>query len=102
MALVLLDRAVQTTTTSGTTALVTLAATVLSYAPLYQAGRIAIDDDTFPYVMWHVNTALQEWEVGVGVLRSSSTFERLSVSSSSNNNAPVNFSSGIKYVANDA
>lgn len=101
MARVFLNMVTETTTTSGLETTVTLRGAVLGYKPFYQAGKLVVGD-TFTYKIAHVNTALNQWEVGEGLLLSPNTFQRVSVEESTNNDTFVNFAEGIKYVSLDA
>jgi hypothetical protein len=53
-------------------------------------------NDTFPYAIIH--QTLNEWELGLGTYTSANTFTRTTIYSSSNADAAVNFSAGVKDV----
>ena len=93
MAFIVKDRVRDTTTTTGT-GTITLSGT----APIKYRNFAAVcaTSDTFPYAIVQQG-AIDEWEVGIGTLVSSTTFSR-SVISSSNSNALVSFSAGTKDV----
>lgn len=90
MALVLADR-VQETSTSVGTGTFTLAGAVNGF----QSFAVIGNANTTYYVIAGGN----EWEVGIGTYTSSgTTLSRDTVLSSSNSNAKVDFSAGVKYV----
>lgn len=85
------DRVSETTTTTGT-GTVTLAGAVTGYRTFTSAVP------TGDLVRYAIVGATTEWEVGEGVLATTSTLTRVNVFSSSNANALVNFSAGTKTV----
>lgn len=88
----LYDRVKETTTTTGT-GTITLAGAVSQF----QSFSVVGDGNTCYYSI--VGQSGTEWEVGVGTYTSSgTTLARNKVISSSNSNALVNFSAGIKDV----
>ena len=93
MALVLADRVRETTTTTGTVAVVLAGA-----YPSFQSFLAAVGNGNTTYYAIS-NLAAGEWEVGVGTYTSSgNTLSRDTVLSSSNAGSPVNFSAGSKDV----
>lgn len=96
MAYVIADRIAETSTSTGLTNIV-LAGAISKYRR-FQDG-IAVDGGTttFPYVIEH--QGLNEWEVGISYLDTSTQIKRggtQTVLFSSNANAAVNFSAGTK------
>jgi hypothetical protein len=93
MALVLADRVRETTTTTGTVAVVLAGA-----YPSFQSFLAAVGNGNTTYYAIS-NLAAGEWEVGVGTYTSSgNTLSRDTVLSSSNAGSLVNFSAGSKDV----
>jgi hypothetical protein len=87
------DRTQETSTSTGTGNF-TLAGTETGYQRFIDAVGTS---GTFPYVIEH-NSA-NEWEVGYGqIINTGNVLQRLSVLSSSNTGALINFSSGNKDV----
>lgn len=84
------DRVLETTTTTGT-GTITLAGAATGYRTFTSA--IATDSR-----VCYVIAAGAEWEVGDGVLLTSSTLSRENIYSSSNSGNAVNFSAGTKNV----
>ncbi len=84
------DRAQETTTTTGT-GTITLGGAVSGYRTFSSAVDVG---DRVNYCIF-LGT---EWEVGTGILLTSSTMSREEVFSSSNSNALVSFSAGSKTV----
>lgn len=92
MALVIKDRVRETTSTNGT-GTITLTGAVLGYDSFLDVG----DGNTTYYCI--ANPGTVEWEVGVGTyVLSGTSLVRNTVLSSSNANALVNFSAGVKDV----
>lgn len=93
MAVAFSDRVKDTTTTTGTGTI-----TVTGTAPTgFQAFATAFTvGDTIPYCI--EDTTNGAWEVGLGVLATSTTMSRDIVLKSSNSNAAVNFAAGTKTV----
>jgi hypothetical protein len=93
MPFILNDRVLETSNTTGTGAL------TLAGAPSgYQSFLDGIGNDNTTYYA-AFNTVADEWELGLGTLNASSTeLARTTVYSSSNSNAAVNFSAGVKNV----
>jgi len=93
MALVLADRVRETSTTTGTVAVVLGGA-----YPSFQSFLVAVGNSNTTYYAIS-NLAAGEWEVGVGTYTSSgNTLSRDTVLSSSNSGSLVNFSIGSKDV----
>lgn len=58
--------------------------------------------DTFYYfITQKSNSSADEWEIGTGHMSTATTMVRDTVIASSNSNALVNFSAGVKHVVND-
>jgi len=93
MALVSGDRILETSTTTGT-GTITVAGAAAGYRTI--ATVATANGDRFIYTI----AGGTEWEVGIGVRASATTFTRATVRvlSSSNSNALVNFSAGTKLV----
>lgn len=92
MALVLKDRVKETTATTGT-GTVTLAGAVAGFSSFSVIGN----GNTTYYAI--VAQTPGEWEVGIGTYTASgTTLARTTILASSNSNAAVNFSAGIKDV----
>ena len=96
MAFVLNDRVLETSTTTGTGTI------ALGGAPSsFQTFSAGIGGTNTTYYAI-VNTAANEWEVGLGTLNSNATqLTRTTVYSSSNSGSLVNFSAGTKNVFSD-
>lgn len=92
MALVLKDRVLETTTTTGTGSL------TLNGAPsCYQSFNAAIGvGNTTYYAIF--STVADQWETGLGTLSSSNVLARTTIFESSNGGAAVNFTAGTKNV----
>ena len=86
------DRIKETTITIGTGNIALLGA-VLGFRAFYPTLSVG---DTFKYFI--VSTSGTEWEAGLGTVVSATTLARTTVQSSSNANAAVNFSAGLKEV----
>jgi hypothetical protein len=92
MALVLADRVKETSSTTGTGTFVLAGA-----ATGFQSFAVIGDANTTYYTIQNPGTS--EWEVGIGTYTSANTtIARTTVLSSSNANAVVNFSAGVKDV----
>ena len=88
----LADRTIDTTTSTGTTA-ITLSGT----APTgYQSFATAFGSSSL--TVGYVIEGTSEWEVGKGVFNGTTGLTRDTIRSSSNSNALVNFSAGTKSV----
>ncbi len=85
------DRALETTTTTGTGA-VTLLGAVTGYRAF--SSIATANGDQFPYVI----ASGTEWEVGIGTRTGATTFTRDVITASSNAGAIVTFSAGTKEV----
>lgn len=83
------NRVKETTTTTGT-GNITLDGAVTGYVTF---SSVFSPNDLIPYTI----AGTSEWEVGMGTV-STTTLTRISVISSSNSNALVNFSAGTKNV----
>lgn len=86
------DRVKETTTTTGT-GTITLAGAASQFITFNTAFGTGV---AFDYAI--VGQSGTEWEVGEGVLATSSTLTRTTVRASSNANAAVSFSAGTKDV----
>jgi len=92
MALVLADRVLETTTTTGSGTITLLGAT-----EGYQSFAVVGDGNTTYYTI--AGQSGSEWEVGIGTYTASgTTLSRDTVLSSSNSNDKVTFSAGTKDV----
>lgn len=88
------DRVKETTTTTGTGAVTLAGAAAGGFQAL---SSVLANNDTAFYAIVH--TTSSEWEVGLGTYSTTGpTLTRTVVYSSSNANAAVNFSAGIKNV----
>lgn len=97
MALVVLERVLETTATTGTGSL-TLAGAVTGYQSFSGVGN----GNTTYYSIWAVDTnavPTGDWEVGLGTWSTGGTLARTSVIASSNSNNAVSFAAGTKRVA---
>jgi hypothetical protein len=98
MALVIKDRVLETSTTTGTGDL-TLAGAVTGYQSFAAIG----DGNTTPYTIFAVDGSgvpTGDWETGIGTYTASgTTLARTTVVESSNSGSAVSFSSGTKMVA---
>ena len=92
MALVLNDRVKETSTTTGTGDF-TLAGAVQDFESF--SSGIGATNTTYYSI---VNAGKGEWEVGLGTLSNATTLQRTTVLSSSNSDAAVSFTAGIKDV----
>ena len=92
MAYIVADRIKETTTTQGTGA-ISLAGAVSGYRAF--ASQMSIGD-TCAYAI--VSATGLEWEVGIATYSAVNTLTRTTVQSSTNANALVNFSAGLKDV----
>lgn len=91
------DRVKDSTTTTGTGAFALAGAPPLNFRPFLTAPIVV--GSLVPYAANH--RTLNEWEDGFGTLTAALTLARTTVTASSNNNQPVNFSAGIKDVSCD-
>lgn len=92
------DRALETTTTTGTGNLTTAGA-VTGYQTLNNAVGQNVPT---PYACWGVDGSgvpTGEWETGWGYLSAATTFVRNQVVASSNSGSAVSFSAGTKRLA---
>lgn len=99
MALIIEDRIMETSTTTGTGAL-TLAGAYTGYRAF--SSVCTSPSDTCYYLIEAVDGsgyATGEWETGLGTYSGASTLTRTTVSRSSNANAAVVFSAGTKRVS---
>lgn len=99
MAYKLLNRALETSTTTGTGAY-TLAGAVTGFQTVLAAG--AVDADTVPYYAEDVDAngiPTGGWELGVGTWNTGGTLTRTTIDASSNAGAAVNWSAGTRRVA---
>jgi hypothetical protein len=93
------DRVLESTTTTGTSAL-TLAGALAGYTTF--ASVMTSPSDTCWYAAWAVDAngnATGAYEEGLGTYSAASTLTRTTVLKSSNANALVSFAAGTKYVA---
>jgi len=90
MAFVINDRVKETTATTGTST-VTLTGAQTGFQSF--SSGIGAGNSTY-YTIALAN----QWEVGIGSLTNATTFTRDSVITSSNSNALVNFSAGVKDI----
>lgn len=94
MAFVTEDRVLDTSTSTGTGALVVSGSSPNGYRTFSTVMSVG---DTCYYSVQH--QTLNEWETGTATYSSSNTLTRTTVASSSNANAAVNFSAGTKDVS---
>jgi len=94
MALVIADRVQELSTTNG---LVTMVLGGASQEYITFDAGVGVGNTCY-YAITHSDTSLNEWEVGVGTVATSTTLTRDTVLSSSNAAAKVNFSAGAKIV----
>jgi len=93
----LADRIKETSTTTGTSD-ITLAGAVSqfkTFSSRFVSGTQAVADAIYYAIVGQIGT---EWEVGKGYLSGATTLVRVTVFSSSNSDALVNFSAGTKDV----
>ena len=99
MALVVADRVLETSTTTGSGVL-TLAGAVLGYVA---ASAVCANADTFYYSIVGVdangNPDGSGWETGLGTWGTGNTLTRTTVNSSSNANAAVVWGAGTRRIA---
>jgi hypothetical protein len=93
MAFVTADRVFDTSTSTGTGAIVVSGTSANGYRTLSAVLSVS---DTFYYSVQH--QTLNEWEVGLGTYTSANTFSRTTIYSSSNAGSAVTFSAGTKDV----
>lgn len=101
MALIVADRVVETSATTGTGAF-TLAGAVLGYRTF---ASVCSTNDTVPYCIEALDAngnLTGDWEVGLGTYSGVNTLTRTTVQASSNAGAAVNFPAGSKRVSLDA
>lgn len=97
MALIVVDRVVETTTTTGTGAL-TLAGAVTGYHAF--SAKMSVGDTCY-YCIEAIDssgTPTGDWETGLGTYSATNTLTRTTVSDSSNSGAAVSFATGTKRV----
>lgn len=97
MALIVADRVMETTTTTGTGAL-SLAGAVSGYRDF---DSVCANNDTCYYSIWAVDgngNPSGAWECGLGTFTDTDTLTRTTPAASSNAGAAVNFGAGTKYV----
>ena len=94
MAFVTADRVLDTSTSTGTGALVVSGSSPNGYRTFSTVMSVG---DTCYYSAQH--QTLNEWETGTATYSSANTLTRTTVASSSNANAAVNFSAGTKDVS---
>jgi hypothetical protein len=101
VALIVADRVLETTTTTGTGAL-----TLLGAVSGYQAfDDVCANNDTAHYSLYAVDgngNRSGDWETGLGTFTDTDTFTRTTVHASSNAGAAVDFAAGTKYIQLDA
>jgi hypothetical protein len=77
----------------------------LTLAPLFgkKTFAMAFSTGSTQNVFWYFvsNAQAAEWELGSGHMSNSTTLVRDTIIESSNANAAVNFSAGVKYIGND-
>lgn len=98
MALIIEDRVLETSTTTGIGAY-TLAGNVTGYIAL---SSVCANNDTAYYYAEDVNTSgvpIGNWEVGLGTWGTGNIFTRTTVHRSSNANAAVSWAAGTRRVA---
>ena len=93
MALQIVDRVRDTSTTTGTGSLTVSGAPPTDYQTF---GSVMSTNDTCWYSIG--NQGANEWEVGLGTYNGSNVLARTTVLSSSNSGSLVNFSAGTKDV----
>ena len=93
MAFVTADRVFDTSTSTGTGAVVVSGTSSTGYRTFSAVLSVS---DTFYYSIQH--QTLNEWEVGLGTYSSANTFARTTIYSSSNSGSVVTFSAGTKDV----
>ena len=92
MAFVLNDRVLEISTTTGTSDI------ALGGPPSgYQSFNTGVGSGNTTYYAIF-NTVANEWELGLGTLSNSTTLQRTTIYSSSNNNSAVSFTAGTKNV----
>lgn len=97
MALIVADRVLETSTTTGTGAF-TLAAAVTGYR---RFSAVCSTSDTAYYTIVAVDAngnPSGDWETGLGTYSSANTLTRTTPSASTNGGAAVNFGAGTKHV----
>jgi hypothetical protein len=87
------DRVKETTTTTGTSTLTLAGAFSSIWIRFQDAFSVG---DIVAYTI--EDTTNNAWEVGIGVLVTSTTLSRVTIIASSNSNAAVSFSAGTKSV----
>jgi hypothetical protein len=93
MAFVTADRVLDTSTSTGTGAIVVAASPPTGYRTFSAVLSVS---DTFYYSIQH--QSLNEYEVGLGTYTSANTFSRTTIYTSSNAGSAVSFSAGTKNV----
>jgi len=94
MAFVTADRVLDTSTSTGTGAIVVSGSSPNGYRTF---STVMTTSDTCYYSIQH--QTLNEWETGTATYSSANTLTRTTIASSSNANAAVNFSAGTKDVS---
>lgn len=97
MALVIADRVLETTVTTGTGALA-LGGAITGHRAF---DDVCANNDTAYYSIFAVDGSGNpsgDWEAGLGTFTDTDTLTRTEVHASSNANAAVNFAAGTKYV----
>jgi hypothetical protein len=98
MALIVEDRILETSTSTGTGDF-TLAGALLGYKAF---SAVCATNDTFYYMIEAIDAngaPTGDWESGLGTYSASNTLTRTTVSRSSNSNAAVSFAAGTKRVS---
>lgn len=98
MALIIADRVLETSTTTGTGAY-TLAGAVTGYRA---ASAVCADGDTFYYYAEDVNTAgvpIGAWEIGVGTWGTGGILTRTTIVASTNAGFAVSWAAGTRRIA---
>lgn len=97
MALIVEDRVMETTITTGTGALA-LGGAVTGFRDF---DSVCANNDTCYYSIWAVDVngnPSGDWETGLGTFTDTDTLTRTAVHKSSNSNNAVNLGAGTKYV----
>lgn len=97
MALIVADRVMETTTTTGTGALA-LGGAVAGFRDF---DSVCANNDICYYAIWAIDAngnPSGDWEAGLGTFTDTDTLTRTTVQASSNAGAAVSFAAGNKYV----